>query len=304
MKKTFFTVFTPIYNRKHTIHRVWESLIAQTNKNFEWLIVNDGSEDGVEDLLDKYKSEADFEVRIFNQKNSGKHIAFNKAIDEAKGTLLIPADSDDSFVSTTIDYFDKNWRKYGSDDISGIDVLCMDEQNNIIGDKFPKEGISNYINIFFKNKVKGEKWGCIRVDILRKFKFPEMKGANFFPESYIWSQIGLNYNTVYLNIPLRVYYQDAGNQLMKMKSTSLGSLKIANFYGIWWINNVFPKVDSYLGVKDILQRFLSVWKSTFLLKKSSFSTLKKIASVKNRIIATIIFFPAFIFFRFFKNIKR
>lgn len=301
MKPNFFTVFTPVYNRKHTIHRVWESLQAQTNRNFEWLIVDDGSEDGVEELLEKYKNDAGFTVRIFHQKNSGKHMAFNKAIDEAKGNLLIPADSDDSFVPTTIEEFDKNWKKYGNENISGIDVLCMDEEATIIGDKFPVEGVSNFINIFFKNKVKGEKWGCIRVDVLQRFKFPEMLGANFFPESYIWSQIGLNYKTVYLNIPLRIYYQDAGNQLMKMKSKSEGTLRIANYYGIWWVNNVFPKVSKYMGIKDLLHRFLTIWKSTFLLKESSFTTLKKIKSPKNKIIAAIIFIPAFVFVKILKK---
>ena len=68
MSKVFFTVFTPLYNRKHTIHRVWESLNQQTVQNFEWLIVNDGSEDGVESLLESYKKEATLKLEFFIKK--------------------------------------------------------------------------------------------------------------------------------------------------------------------------------------------------------------------------------------------
>jgi glycosyltransferase involved in cell wall biosynthesis len=66
-----FTVFTPVYNRKHTINRVWESLQNQTYRNFEWIVVDDGSTDGVWDLLQRWKKEADFPVTLLQQENSG-----------------------------------------------------------------------------------------------------------------------------------------------------------------------------------------------------------------------------------------
>lgn len=96
-----FTVFTPIYNRKDKIHRVWESLTQQTYKNFEWIIVDDGSKDDVIPLLVSYKNQAMFPVTILSQENSGKHIAWNRALEIAKGELFVPADSDDEFVPET-----------------------------------------------------------------------------------------------------------------------------------------------------------------------------------------------------------
>ena len=294
MSKVFFTVFTPLYNRKHTIHRVWESLNQQTVQNFEWLIVNDGSEDGVESLLESYKKEANFEVRIFHQKNSGKHIAFNKAIDEAKGELLVPADSDDSFIATTLETFEKNWIKYKNDSISGISVLCMDSNENIMGDYFPNISISNHNDMVYKYKIKGEKWGCIRVDLLKKYKFPNMLGANFFPESYIWSQMALEYDTAYLNIPLRVYHQDAGNQIMKSTNKSKGTLEIANFYTIWWLNEIYPAVRKYLTIKQQLRRYVSVWNSSFLNRTSPYELIKKIKSPKSKIILAILIVPSYL----------
>lgn len=295
----FFTVFTPIYNRKHTIHRVWDSLNAQTVKTFEWLIIDDGSEDDVLPLLNSYKEQADFPVRIFSQKNSGKHMAFNKAIAEAQGTLLIPADSDDSFVPETIEFFKENWLASGTDSLSGISVLCVDEQNNIIGTKFPFEDVSTHHDIVFKHKVKGEKWGCLRVDVLRQFEFPSIEGAKFFPESYLWFQIGFNYQTLYLNKPLRVYYQDAGNQLMKTGKQSLENLRVGYHYTIWWINYVLPRARKYISFKEVLTRFVSIWKTSFSLKFSSRSTLRKIRSTNHKVLAMITFVPSFILFKLF-----
>ena len=70
-----FTVFTPTFNRAHTLHRVYNSLCAQTFSDFEWVVVDDGSEDDTERLIAKWKKEADFPVLYKKQKNRGKHMA-------------------------------------------------------------------------------------------------------------------------------------------------------------------------------------------------------------------------------------
>jgi len=300
MSKLFFTIFTPVYNRKHTIHRVWESLIQQTNKNFEWIIVNDGSDDGVEPLLESYKEKADFDVRIFNQKNSGKHIAFNKAIEEARGELLIDADSDDGFDAKTVETFDRLWTEYKNDSLSGIIVLCKDEDNNIIGDKFPIEGISSYKDIVYKYKIGGDKFGCMKVDILKEYRWPDKFGVKYFPESYVWSQIGVKYDCVCMNIPLYTVYFDAGNQLTNSEDLSMNVLKSRNFYTVWWINTILPEVSEYLTVLDTLKAFASLWKSTLLIKESPLSAIKQIKKTKAKIWALLTFIPSFIMVKIFR----
>lgn len=295
MEDIFFTVFTPIYNRKHTIYRVWDSLIAQTNKNFEWLIVNDGSNDNIEPLLEEYKDKADFKVRIFHQQNSGKHIAFNKAIENAKGELFIPADSDDSFSSETIEVFTEIWKKYKNDSISGISVLCKSENDVIVGDNFPIEGVSNLIDITYKYNVKGEKWGCIRLDVLKKFKFPTDFDVKFFPEAYLWTQIGLNYKTVFVNVPLRTYYQDAGNQLTNEK-ISQSLMKMYNFYTLWRINYLFPYIRQYVSIKDYLRTFVYLWMTTLQGRIPVLSVIKKLEKTSHKILAVVLLLPVFFIF--------
>ena len=75
-----FTVFTATYNRAHLLHRVYDSLMAQTFRDFEWLVVDDGSADETSALIEAWRNEADFPVRYYHQKNQGKHVAYNHAV--------------------------------------------------------------------------------------------------------------------------------------------------------------------------------------------------------------------------------
>ena len=100
-----FTVFTPTYNRAHTLSRVYKSLADQTFKNFEWLIVDDGSTDGTKVLIEKWTEEASFPIRYFYQENQGKHIAHNLGVKKARGELFLSLDSDDTCVPEALERF-------------------------------------------------------------------------------------------------------------------------------------------------------------------------------------------------------
>lgn len=295
MAKHRFTIFTPVYNRKHTIHRVWDSLNKQTFKDFEWLIVDDGSQDNIGPVLEKYKNNANFPVRIFYQENGGKHIAFNKAIDEADGELIVPADSDDSFISTTLEDFNRHWEKYQAEAVAGISVLCMDEAGSTVGEQYPFEGLSNYLDMVYKYKVKGEKWGFARTDILRKYKFPNIPGG-YFQESYLWAQIALNYQTAFLNIPLRIYHQDAGNQIIRNKKLSESTLNIKCFYYVWWINTILPAVGKMMSLKGVLKQYALVWKFAILAGKAPFKVIGELKRTRDKFIATFLFLPSYLLF--------
>lgn len=95
--RPLFTVFTPTYNRAHLLHRVYESLKKQTCKDFEWLIVDDGSTDATGDLIAAWQQESltDFPIRYIWQDNGHKKSAFNRGVKEAHGELFVPWDSDD-----------------------------------------------------------------------------------------------------------------------------------------------------------------------------------------------------------------
>ncbi len=229
-----FTVFTPTYNRGHTLHRVYESLAAQTFRDFEWLIVDDGSADDTCRCVSHWIEQADFPIRYLWQRNSGKHVAFNRAVREAKGRFFVPADSDDRFVPTALERFLFHWNTIPESrrrEFTGVACLCMTERGDVIGDQFPFDPTdSDSLEISYKYKVRGEKWGFHRTDVLRQFPFPEIPGVGFVPEGIVWNQIARKYKIRFINEALRIYTQDACNQLTRRSAKEKASVRV--FYAV------------------------------------------------------------------------
>lgn len=205
-----FTVFTPVFNGASTLHRVYHSLKAQTFRDFEWLIIDDGSTDGTMELVEQWQKEADFPIRYYYQENQGKHIAFNRGVSLAEGELFLPWDADDAALPEALERFWYHWSNIPAQDrerFSGVTCLCQDETGRIVGDKFPEDVIdSDELEMPHRYKVRGEKWGFHRTDILRQFPFPDLPRVGCMPESIVWNAIAARYKKRFVNEPLRIYY--------------------------------------------------------------------------------------------------
>ena len=201
--KYSFTVFTPTYNRKHTLPAVFESLLAQTYKDFEWLIVDDGSTDGTEDLVASWKTRAWFPIRYIYQENRGKHIAMNVGAREAYGELFLTLDSDDTCVPEALARLKYHWDAIPDAQrmwFSAVTALCIGEGGQVVGDRFPKDVLdSNSLELIYRYKLRGDKWGFQRTDVLRQFPFPCMPGVPFVPEGIVWNAISRRYKTRFVN---------------------------------------------------------------------------------------------------------
>lgn len=214
-----FSVFTPSYNRAHTLHRVFDSLTAQTYQDFEWVVVDDGSTDGTAQLIKNWQKTASFSIIYKLQPNSGKHIAFNKGVGLARGGLFLPIDSDDAFLPQSLEKM-LYWWKLIPDaqrhQFTGIVTLCQFENGEICGDLFASQPLdTNALDLRYKYKKRGESWGFHRTDVLKKYPFPENNTVRFVPENIVWDAIANQYKIRCINEPLRIFYQDSGNQLTK-----------------------------------------------------------------------------------------
>lgn len=207
-----FTVFTPTYNRAHTLHRVYESLQAQGFRDFEWVVIDDGSADGTADLVRGWVAQAHFPIRYFWQENQGKHIAHNRACIEAHGSMMHIVDSDDALMPNTLERFWFHWQSVAETlraRYSGVTALCQDQTGRLVSPRFPQSPLDvTGPDLRYRHHMMGEFCGCSRVDVLRAFPFPETKGLHFISESYVWDQIGRRYLAHCVNEVLRVYYQD------------------------------------------------------------------------------------------------
>ncbi len=219
------TVFTPAYNRAHVLDRAYNSLKSQTYKDFEWVIIDDGSSDNTKEVVDFFIAQDNFfEIRYYYQENQGKHNATNSAVQKAKGDLFITLDSDDGCKPTAIERLVAMWNTIPDDEkknYKGVSCRCCNPKtpDTIIGTHLSQPYIdSNDHDLRFKLKVKGELWGMTRREVLLENPYPAIKGLHYFPEGVYWGKIGLKYKTRYFDEPLRYYYIDGDakdNQLTK-----------------------------------------------------------------------------------------
>lgn len=204
-----FTVFTPTYNRAYTLHRVYESLNIQTFRDFEWLIVDDGSTDNTYELVGQWQKETDYPIRYLYQENSGKYIAWNHGVREAQGELFVCFDSDDTCVPEALERFKYYWDSIPQnqkENFSSVVCLCEERNGKLTGTKFPQDITdSDYLEIYYKFKVKGDKWGFDKTEILIMFPFPILKGETLIGESLVWNAIARNnFKTRFVNDVLKI----------------------------------------------------------------------------------------------------
>jgi len=207
-----FTVFTPTHDRAHTLSRVFSSLKAQTFRSFEWVIVDDGSTDQTETLVNSWIGAVDFPISYHRQPQGGKHRATNRGVAVAKGDLFLTLDSDDACVPTALERLYHHWSQIPADDravFSAVTALCQDQHGNVVGGRYPKDVLdSDSIELRYRYRVSGEKWGFQRIEVMRAYPFPDDTGTSYMPEGLIWNQIARTYKTRYVNEALRIYYVD------------------------------------------------------------------------------------------------
>jgi glycosyltransferase involved in cell wall biosynthesis len=230
--KYTFTVFTPTFNRAHTLARVFRSLQAQSFRDFEWLVIDDGSSDGTEALVKSWKRSAGFPVRYLGQDNVGKPRTVNRGVQEARGDLFLTLDSDDACVPFALERFKFHWDaipEHQKKDFTGVASLAQDPHGKVIGTPFPFDVTdSNSLEIRLKYKITGEKWGFHRTEILRRFPNPEMQGERYITESVIWNRIALHYKIRYVNEALRIYFPSHNG--LTSTPARIKNCKSARFY--------------------------------------------------------------------------
>lgn len=187
------TVFTPAYNRGYIIHQLYESLCRQTFRDFEWLVVDDGSTDDTGTLIAKFIAEKKIPIRYIRQENGGKHRAINRGVREAAGTLFFIVDSDDYLADNALERIAFHYTEIAADPsfcgVSGVRARAG------TGEKIGGEERWKTLDATFAEArwgrfaIKGDLAEIYRTDVLREFPFPEIPGEKFCPEMLVWYKI-------------------------------------------------------------------------------------------------------------------
>ena len=194
------TVFTPTYNRKKELKNLYNSLKQQTYKDFEWIIVDDGSTDGTSEFIRKIVSN-DTRIKYFIQKNGGKHTAFNNGIKKSTGEVFICVDSDDTLVKNALEFINETYIKYKNNkSICGfVFQKGYDTSTPLFRSYKSAEFIDNYNEYIINGEFYGDKCEVFITNILKNYSFPIFENEKFLAEGFLWSKIGRKYNYVFIN---------------------------------------------------------------------------------------------------------
>lgn len=201
------TVFTPAYNRAHLLPRLYESLMAQTFQDFEWIIVDDGSTDNTEEIVKEWlQPEGGVNIlhpldgikgciRYIKQPNGGKHRAINRGVQEAKGELFFIVDSDDRLPSNSLlriaYYYEQIKNNLQFAGVCGL--KCYFDGRQTGGNQPFDMTDCSMMDIRLKHHIVGDMAEVFRTQVLREFPFPEYDGECFCPEDLVWNRISQKY---------------------------------------------------------------------------------------------------------------
>ena len=236
------TLFTPTYNRAHLLSRLYNSILMQDVIDVEWLIVDDGSIDDTEALIENFQKESIINIRYYKKSNGGKHTAINFGLQNAKGELFFIIDSDDVLAENALKNIKIHYQSIkNNNNICGIVGLSqyIDKQE-IVGDFFLRDGWEvSFADIYLKYHLKGDKSVAFKTEVLRKYPFPEKQRIRFVFEAVVWHEMSKKYNVLALNkIVQFVEYQKSGVSDSSFKKWYIQSLAFSFFHFIK--NKTYP----------------------------------------------------------------
>lgn len=190
------TVFTPAYNRGYIIENLYHSLQRQNFRDFEWIVIDDGSTDDTESIFEKIQQEKnDFPITYKKVKNGGKHRAINHGVPMAKGELFFIVDSDDYLTDSALEIVDKIERSIPEEKKNMFAGICGcrgygEEQS--IGETFEGDILDATSLERVKYGIKGDKAEVFYTAVLKKYPFPEFENEKFITENVVWEKIAYN----------------------------------------------------------------------------------------------------------------
>lgn len=202
------TVFTATYNRAKTLPILFETLCSQADKRFEWLIIDDGSTDGTEEIVQGFMKDSPFEIRYVKRENWGLTATLNQGFDLAKGDIFFRVDSDDYVTSDAIESIYANWHLVEKDtSLCGL-VFLKKTISGIGNDHFSlftgniRTNFFDFRNLYVENVDMAE---VIKTEVLRSYKLPRFEGEKFCPEGVMWNRIASDYDAIYIPHPIYMY---------------------------------------------------------------------------------------------------
>lgn len=219
------TVFTPTYNRAYCLGKCYKSMQRQSCKEFDWLIIDDGSIDETKQLVQSWIEEKpEFNIRYIYKSNGGMHTAYNVAYENIETELAMNIDSDDYLTDTAIEEILEFWEKNKCQNIGGIYALDQYSNGEIVGIPFPEDLKEfqgwGYKEVFYevdgkqkRFKNRGDKKFISVTRIIKEYPpIPVYQGEKYHSLYYKQHLIERDYSILIMNKPVCIVeYMDDGS---------------------------------------------------------------------------------------------
>lgn len=233
--KELLTIFTPTFNRANLLPNLYRSLSNQTSNNFIWMVIDDGSTDNTEEVVNEWINKcSDFKIEYYKKENGGLQSGYVEAIKHLSTELAMCIDSDDCAMPNTVELVERAWKKCDHDKYAGLFGLDCYSDGTILGGFFSKnQETVDLISLAVgrEKRTPPDRALVIRSELYRKAKpAKRYPGERTMNATYLHLQIAENYLFVVLNEPLiQVEYQEDGLSGTKKKHY----LSAPNTYADW-----------------------------------------------------------------------
>ena len=207
-------ILTPTYNRAKLLKRLYNSLLNQTQMDFVWYVIDDGSTDDTNLVISEFiNNKNKFEIFYKQKQNGGKHSAINEGLKFIEEPLTLIVDSDDFLQTDAVERIVLDYKQIkDKQDICGLGYLKEETNGKIVGKPYTKDGVADtFVNQRYNKNTFGDKCEVFKTEILKQYPFPEFEGENFVSEATVWCKMSGPYKMIFFNRSIYVCeYQPDG----------------------------------------------------------------------------------------------
>ncbi len=284
------TVFTPTYNRARTLPRVFHSLMNQTCKDFEWLIIDDGSTDHTGQVVASFKKKSDFEIRYYWKENGGRHTAVNASYNKFRTPYVVTCDSDNELTPNAIERMIHTWASIPPEDYDRYWCVTGREKDSLkgkmVGTPFPE-----YINALSGVKKRkeilrhpGEKHCCRKTKIHIQYPFPVYKDTKFVTENIVWEKINKVYDQYCVNDIYGIYHTESEDSLTnKKKEFTRERFRSGYYASLFYVNEMFHEL---FFNRSVILAVINLSRCAILTGQSYAATMKEINKWYKKLLVT------------------